>query len=682
MTNPTPPTPDTLTPAPSRPAADPPPAGGPLRGRKQADRRIRVALDEDRLFRYSAPGVVTARPKAFVPGTRTGRLAAAARHLAFGRPLATEEEGEQRLTKVKALAVFSSDALSSVAYATEAILFTLAAAGSGSFGLALPISAVIVTILVLVTVSYRQTIRAYPNGGGSYIVAKANLGTLPGLVAASALLTDYVLTVSVSVAAGVAALVSAFPTPLFEHRTLLSVAFIALVMVVNLRGIRESGTVFAVPTYVFVGGVLALIGVGLARTALGEPPHVEAVRAVAMGGQSLGVLLLLRAFADGCSAMTGVEAISNGVPAFRPPESVNARITIGWMAGLLGAMFLGISLLAGIAGAVPSEHETILSQVTRATFGAGPIYYVITLATTGILILAANTSFADFPRLASLLARDGFMPRQFAFRGERLAFSAGIVALGVIASVVVVAFHGRVETLIPLYAIGVFTSFTLSQAGMVIHWRADGGAGWRRLAAVNGIGALATAVVALIFAIAKFALGAWIVIIIIPLLVAAMAFVRHEYDRGRIELHVKPDTIIGPPRRRQRVIVPVLDMRRDVVQAIRFGRTMAKDVVAVHVTDDLEAGEALRDRFARQLPGIDFVLVESPYRELVRPLVRYLEFTAAKDPDEVTVVLLPEYVQRHWWERFLYNQNQRRIRTALLGHPNILVADVPYRRDA
>lgn len=664
------------------PASPGPGAKHELSGRKVADRRVLVEQRQQRRFRYAGPGVVTARPSAHESLTPAGKVGALLRRLVFGRPLSTEEEGEQRLSKVKALAVFSSDALSSVAYATEAILFTLALAGSTALGLAMPISIAIVTILAIVTISYRQTIRAYPNGGGSYIVAKENLGTLAGLIAAAALLTDYVLTVSVSVAAGVAALISAFPVHLLEHRTVLSIVFIGLVMLINLRGMRESSTIFAVPTYLFVGGVLGLIVVGFARIALGTPPRVEDVAPLQQATQSLGLLLILRAFADGCSAMTGVEAISNGVPAFKPDESGNARATIVWMAALLGVMFLGISALAGLVGALPSEHETILSQVTRATFGTGPIYFVITLSTTGILVLAANTSFADFPRLASLLARDGFMPARFAFRGERLAFSAGIVALAVLAALVIIPFHGRVDALIPLYAIGVFTSFTLSQAGMVRHWRRERGPGWRRSSIVNAIGAVATAIVAIIFTVAKFSLGAWVVIIVIPILVVAMRFIAHEYKRAELELHVRPESVIPAPGRRQHVYVPFPAMRRDVVRALRFARTMSDHVTAVHVTDDVEAGERLRERFERQIPDVEFVIVESPYRALVAPLSHYLRMVAAENAEAITVVLLPEYVYRHWWERFLYNQNAHRIRAALLGQPNIVVASVPYRAEA
>jgi amino acid transporter len=654
--------------------------GHPLKGRRPADRRVRVQRPQSRFFRYAAPGVITARPEASAP-TRSGeRLLAGVRRVLFGRPLATDEELEERLPKVKALATFSSDNLSSVAYASELIMFTLLAAGSSAFWLVMPISILIVTIFGIIVVSYRQTIRAYPSGGGSYIVAKENLGTGPALLAAAALLTDYVLTVSVSVAAGVLAITSAFPE-LEWLRVPLGIVAILFVMLINLRGLRESGTLFAAPTYLFLAITLGLIGLGILRTVLGDVPHVTGVVPAVVPAETLGVLLLMRAFADGCSAITGVEAVSNGVPAFKPPEWRNARTTLTVMGALVAIMFLGLSWLAGVAGATPSDHESIVSQIGRAVFGLGPLYYVLQLATTGLLILAANTSFADFPRLSSILARDGYMPSRFAFRGERLAFSAGIVVLAAVAIVVLVAFGGLVTALIPLYAIGVFTSVTLSQLGMVRHWLREREEGWRRSAVINGVGAIATAIVTLIFAIAKFALGAWLIIVIIPILVGAMLFIHRQYERRRLEVHVRPEAIIGSTLRRQHVIIPVPEVTRDVVQAVKFGRSMSHDVTVVHVTDDVDRGEEIRSRFERQVPGVPFVIVESPYRQLVRPLIRYLEFTAGRIADDILVVLLPEYVPRHWWEKYLYNENARRIREALLGRRNILIADVPYRRD-
>ena len=624
---------------------------------------------------------MTARPAAIAPTRPVDRLASALRHVAFGRPLATDQELQERLPKVKALAVFSSDNLSSVAYATELIMFTLLAAGSAAFWLVMPISGLIVGIFIIIVISYRQTIRAYPGGGGSYIVARENLGRLPALVAAAALLTDYVLTVSVSVAAGIAAILSAFPGAPDDLRVPLSVAAILFVMLINLRGVRESGTIFALPTYLFLATTLGLIGIGVAQTLLGHPPQVTGVPRVAVPVESLTVLLLMRAFADGCSAITGVEAVSNGVPAFKPTEWRNARTTLTVMGALVATMFLGLSWLAGVSGAFPDPHETVISQIGRAVYGLGPIYYVFQLATFGVLVLAANTSFADFPRLSSILARDGYMPTRFAFRGERLAFSAGIIVLAFVAIVVVAAFGGRVEALIPLYAIGVFTSITLSQSGMVRHWLRERESGWRRSAVINGFGAVATAIVTVIFAVAKFGLGAWLIVLIIPVLVGGMVFIHRQYERRRLEGYVRPETIIGPPHRHQRVFVPVPDVTRDVIHAIRFGRTMSDDITAVHVTDDLAAGEDLRERFQRQVPGIPFVIVESPYRQLVRPLVRYLEYASARAEEDVVVVLLPEHLVRHWWERFLYNQNAHRIREELVGRQNILVAAVPYRRD-
>jgi len=633
-----------------------------------------------RYFRYTAPGVLSARLAAEQPTTGVERMLSRTRYALFGRPISSEAELEQRLPKWKALATFSSDAMSSVAYATEASMFTLLAAGTAAFSFVLPISIAVVTVLVIVTFSYRQTIRAYPSGGGSYIVAHANLGMLPGLIAAAALLTDYVLTVAVSVSSGIFALVSAFPA-IGNGLELIVVAIIG-VMLVNLRGVRESGTLFAGPTYIFVATALLLVAVGIVRSLFGETPHVTGVTPSAVPLAGLSLLLLMRAFADGCSAMTGVEAISNGTPAFKPPESMNARTTMLAMSGLLAVMFLGISYLAGASGAIPSDHESILSQIGRAIFGVGPLYYVLQFSTLGILVLAAQTSFADFPRLSSILARDRFMPRQFAYRGERLAFNNGIVALAVISIVVVVAFGGRVESLIPLYAIGVFTAFTLSQAGMVRHWWRERGPGWRRSMVINGVGATATAIVTVIFAIAKFALGAWVILVIVPVLVLVMWLIHREYDDEAIGIDLRPQSVIGPPNRRQRMIVVAGTLNRAVVQAVKVARTMSGEVEVVHVTSDRAAGEAFRDQFERQVPGIAVTIVESPYRTLIKPLVRYLEVEHEAHPDEVLVVLIPEHIARHWWERLLYNQNAERITAALLGRRNIVVLDAPYRRDS
>jgi len=653
------------------------------RGVKPADARVVVPRPEARYFRHGEQGTIVAKVAASEPDRLPARLGFGARRVLFGRILSTHEELEQRLPKWKALPIFSSDVMSSVAYASEASMFTLAAAGSVAFGLLMPISILIVSLLILVTFSYRQTIRAYPNGGGSYIVAHANLGVLPGLIAAASLLVDYVLTVAVSVSAGVYNLAAALPV-LDGFEVPIIIVCILAVMTINLRGLKESGSLFAAPTYIFLGSMLLMIGLGIVRTALGDAPVAPPTTPYPAAIEGMSILLLMRAFADGCSAMTGTEAVANGVPAFKPPEWKNAQMTMLIMSALLGSMFLGMSWLVGVTGAIPSSTgDSMLSQVGAAVFnGRTPLYYILMFSTMGILILAAQTSFADFPRLASILARDGYFPRQFSFRGERLAFNSGIVALSAISILLVVVFMGDVNRLIPLYAIGVFTSFTLSQSGMVRHWWTERGAGWRRSMAINGLGAAVTAVVVIIFAVAKFALGAWIVLIIVPVLVALMLLIHREYRVSEEELFVSPAAEIGAPSRGQRVVVPIHDMRRDVIQALKLGLTMSDDVIAVHITDDLAHAAELRSRFERQVGGVELVVLESPYRELVQPFVRYLEMLAARDPRVVTIVLLPERIHRHWWERFLYNQNAHRIRDALTGHPGILVANVPFRRAA
>jgi amino acid transporter len=655
----------------------------PLRGRKPADVRVRVDRPHARYFRYTGPGMLEARLAADEPTTALGRGLQRARRAMFGRPLASDEELEQRLPKWKALPIFSSDVMSSVAYAGEAALFTLAAAGTAAFGYLMPISILIVVLLFVVTFSYRQTIRAYPNGGGSYIVARANLGVLAGLVAAASLLVDYVLTVAVSVSSGIYNLASALPIMRGLEVELIVIS-IGLITVVNLRGLRESGTVFAAPTYLFIGSMLLMIGLGITRTLLGDPPQAPAVPPYQPPLEGLSLIILARAFADGCSAMTGTEAVANGVPAFKPVEWKNAQRTMLTMSLLLAVMFLGLSYLIGVTGAQPAANgDSVLSQVAAGVFaGRTPLYYILIFATMGILVLAANTSFADFPRLSSILARDGFFPRQFAFRGDRLAFSVGIVFLALASIVLVVVFSGDVNRLIPLYAIGVFTSFTLSQSGMVRHWWHERGDGWVRSLAINAIGAVVTAIVVVIFAIAKFGLGAWIVLVIVPVLVLAMLVVRREYQAEERGLAVRPELVFGRPDRRGRVLVAASAMNRALVQAVKVAETMSDKVELIHVTTDADEAEAFRERVEKQLPGVKVVIVESPYRTLVKPFVRYVETAAEEDPDRVTIVLLPEHLPRHWWDRALYNQNAHRVRAALVGHRDIVVLDAPYRREA
>jgi amino acid transporter len=633
--------------------------------------------------------VLEAKLEAQAPRTAQQRRMATLRGILFGRPLSSAADLAERLPKWKALPVFSSDVMSSVAYATGAMMLILAGAGQVNYKYVLGLSVVVVALLVIVTFSYRQTIRAYPNGGGSYIVAHANLGVIAGLVAAGSLLTDYVLTVSVSVSSGVQALYSAFPA--LQGLDVPLIAFsILLVMVVNLRGLRESGTLFASPTYIFIGSMLLLIGVGILESLTGQLHQATDVGPLTgLATENMGVFLLCKAFADGCSAMTGTEAVANGVPAFKPVEWKNAQQTMIIMATLLGVMFLGTSFLAVNIGAhpvtdalgVPGGGESVLSQVGRTVFGGrGPMYYILQFSTMGILVLAANTSFADFPRLSSILARDGFFPRQFALRGERLAFNSGIVALSFASIGLCVAFNGSTDRLIGLYAIGVFTSFTLSQSGMIRHWFAERGSGWRRSALINGVGAIVTAIVVVVIAISKFDQGVWMIIIVVPILVLLMLFIKHEYAMEEVGLEVQPDVVFGPPHRRQRVVVAAQAMSRAVVQAVKVGETMGEDVQLVHVTLDPAEGERFRERVDRQLPGTKVVLVESPYRALVRPFVRYLEVSQAEDPDRLTIVLLPEHLPRHWWDRILYNQNVHRIRAALVGRKDFVVLDTPYRR--
>jgi amino acid transporter len=481
---------------------------------------------------------------------------------------------------------------------------------------------------------------------------------------------------------GVAQVVSAFPS-LFPYRAWIAIVLVMAVMVINLRGVRESGTVVAVPTFFFIAAMYATVGIAMIRQLAGtlgtvpSPPPLE----IEVAGP-ITLFLLLHAFSSGTTALTGVEAISNGIPAFKEPRSRNAGVTLLWMSAILASLFLAISYLALHIHAVPSETETLISQLARTAFaGRGVPYLGVIGATTLILIMAANTAYAGFPRLAALQAADGYLPRQLTYRGSRLVYSRGILVLALVASFLIWVFDASVTALIPLYAIGVFTAFTLSQSGMVRHWLVERGPGWRRSAIINGTGAVATGIVTVVFAIAKFGLGAWVVIVIVPLLVIAMLLIQREYSGAQVELYVRPDVLIGPPSRGQRVVVPLVGMRRDAIQAIKFGLTLSDRIIAVHVTDDLEAAEQLRAQFDRQVAGVQLVIVESPYRELVQPFIRYLEVTAAKDPSTVTIVLLPERIIRHWWERFLYNQNAHRIRDALTGRPGILVADIPFRRE-
>ena len=659
----------------------------PLPGRKPGDRRVRVERPHAELFRYSAPGVLTARQKAHEERGRVARAVARAKAIMLGRPLATEQEIDERLSKKKALAIFSSDAISSSAYATEEIVRVLVLGGVAALAFSVPVAIAIAALLGIVAISYRQVCYAYPTGGGSYSVSKRNFGRRASLVAASALLIDYVLTVAVSTSSAVEQITSAIPV-LHPQAVLIGVAAIGLITLGNLRGIREAGNIFALPTYLFVGSALLMITLGVYKAiVLGEgasyaPELAQQSRNLLEGA---GILLLVRAFAAGSVALTGTEAIATGVPAFQPPESRNAARTLVVMALLLGTLFIGITWVAGHFGITHSDDpggQTVLAQVAAVVYGAGTIPFFLFQAFSAlILFLAANTSFNAFPRLVAILAQDGFMPRQFSFRGDRLAFSLGILVLGLVAAGLVALFGGETHLLIPLYAVGVFIDFTIAQAGMIRHWLRERPAGYLPRLAINATGCVLTASVAVVVTTVK-APPSLIVIVLIPVLVGVMSFIHHEYERTARMLALRPEQVIEPPHRRERVIVPVPNISRAVVQAVNFGRSIASDVRAVHVTDDAAGVAGFRADWERQIPGVPLVVVESPYRSLVRPFLAYLDVVAPPTDEVLTVVVIPEYVARHWWERLLYNQLSNRVRTALIGRPHTVVVSVPYRREA
>jgi amino acid transporter len=597
------------------------------------------------------------------------------KRLLLGTPLPTAQARHERLGKATALAVFASDALSSVAYATEEILLVLMLAGVVALSYSLPIAIAISGLIAIVVSSYRQTILAYPKGGGAYIVTKDNLGTVAGLIAAAALLIDYVLTVAVSVAAGIAAVTSALPV-LFPYRVWLGVLGVVGIAVANLRGIRESGKIFALPTYLFVGSMLLMVGYGgLAAVFdwIGEAPYAPHPP----GLEGVGLFLLLRAFAAGCSALTGVEAVSDGVPAFKPPEAHNARVVLAWLGALLITLFLGITFLAYDFGIRPREDETVVSQIARHVFGTGPAYYVIQLVTMLILLLAANTSFADFPRLAFFLARDRFIPRQFGNQGDRLVFSNGIVILGGVAALLLVVFRGNPHALIPLYAVGVFISFTLSQSSMVRHWLRRRTEGWWWRASVNGVGALVTGLVMLTIAVTKFSHGAWIVLLLIPTLVALFLGMRRHYDDVALQLSLEDFT--PPPPMTNTVLVLVGDLHKGVVRAVQYAKTLSPTAKAVYVETDPERTRRLEERWVKYGMGTPLIVLNSPYRSLLGPLVDYLnQLQRQGGPNHVVTIVLPEFLPARWWQQILHNQTALLIKGAMLFRKDVVVTDVPH----
>ncbi len=653
-------------------------------GSLPGNERVRIVRPSQTSFRRISHGLLEATNIVEEPRTPLARI----KRFLIGAPIASSRAEHERLTKFKALAVLSSDAISSVAYATEAILITLVVAGSGNLWVTLPISIAIVALLGIVAISYRQTIPAYPNGGGSYIVAKDNLGSMPGLVAAASLLIDYVLTVAVSISSGVLNLASLFsghiPT---TYIVIIDVALVLIVTVVNLRGVRESGSIFAIPTYIFIFSALVLIVVGCIKSFFVHHNPLIGHFAYVAATEPLTIFLILKSFAAGCSAMTGVEAISNGVPAFKKPETRNAATTLTWMAVILATLFIGITILAMSYAieAKASGNPTVIAQIAVQVFN-GPLFFmfpVFQIATLLILTLAANTSYSDFPRLASLLARDNFLPHQFAFRGDRLAFSIGITFLAVLAGLLLVAFQGNTTQLINLYAVGVFMSFTLSQSGMVRHWwrLRNENRGWQRRLAINALGALTTFLVAIVIASTKFLEGAWIVVILIPLLVLMFMAIHHHYERvERTRTAVIP---LHPRDIHHRLIVPIAGLDRVSVQSLAYARSITRHVTAVHVAIDAHDADMVREAWNRwqkylaEEEETHLIVIESPFRSLSRPLLAYIDTVHELFPDDTLTVILPEFVVSHWWEHILHNQTALRLKAALLFRPGIVVTSVP-----
>lgn len=616
----------------------------------------------------------------------------------IGAPLQTADAHNQTIGKAIGLAVFASDALSSTAYATQEIMFILAAAGSGALGYVFPISLAIVTLMLIVSISYEQTIHAYPGGGGAYIVARDNLGELPAQTAGAALLTDYILTVAVSISSGVAQITSAFPA-LYPYRVEIAVFMVFLIMLINLRGVKESGATFAVPTYFFVVTMFLTVGLGFFRYLTGSLGAVVAPPTFTFEGAATAItpFLLLHAFSSGTSALTGIEAISNGTTAFREPRSRNAGITLIFMSAILATLFLGISFLAGQVGAVPSENETVISQLVRTIYGGqGFLYLAVIAGTAVILIMAANTAFADFPRLGALQAGDGFLPRQLTFRGSRLVFSRGIVALAVLASLLIVLFQASVTGLIPLYAIGVFLSFTLSQSGMARRWWKSGrlkpgeevveqGSVVRHdphhllKMFINGFGAVCTFVVMIVFAVTKFKDGAWIITLLIPLLVAVFFSIHRHYKSLAKKLSL--DTFRSSrPINRHKAVVLIAGVHQGSLAALHYARSLTADVTAVHVAFDAQEEEKIREKWSTYGEGARLVVLDSPYRLVSEPLMSYIEsLLAVRQKNELVTVVVPQFIPSHWWENLLHNQTALMLRYALMFKPGLVIVEVPYQ---
>lgn len=591
-----------------------------------------------------------------------------------GDPLKTAQAADERLSKTLALAIFSSNAISSVAYATEEILLVLILAGTAAIAWSIPVSFAILFLVVVLTISYRQIIYEYPEGGGAYIVARDNLGELPALIAAAALMIDYVLTVAVSVAAGIAALTSAVPS-LFEHREALGLIASLFIVVMNLRGVRESGKFFAVPTYFAIGALGVMVVIGSAQALFGPGTSILPENQVAI--EEMTLFLILRAFAAGCSAVTGMEVISNGVKAFRRPESKNAATTMIHMSVILALLFLGISFMADHYGVLPKTDETIISQLARLTFGSGAVYYALQIGTMLLLILAANSAFAGFPHLSSILARDNYMPRQMATFGDRLVFSNGIFILGFFACFLLILFHGDTHALIPLYAVGVFISFTFSQAGMVRRWLTKKGPHWRKKLIVNGVGAITTGIATIIIASTKFTHGAWIVFLLIVLLVWMFRSIHSHYKAVSEQIALTRDHRPPLPRRNI-VIIPISGVNQAVIRAVDYARSRGGEIRAVLVDVDPESTARIQIQWAQWGCGVQLTVVPCPYRSVMRSLLDYVEELLQKNQDYWVTVVIPEIIPARWWQNILHNQRALLLKASLLFKDRVILTDVPF----
>jgi amino acid transporter len=603
------------------------------------------------------------------------------KELLIGSPLPTEAVAHSRLNKIRALAAFSPDALSSIAYANQEIYLGLVVAGAAGMALAFPIGIAIVVLLVIVALSYFQTIHGYPSGGGSYAVARENLGTLAGLLAAAALLIDYLLTAAVSLTAGVEAIASAFPI-LGDHRVAIALGLLVVISLANLRGLKETGTIMAIPVYLFLLTYLPMLVYGAYLLAKGGTVPLASTAPAPV--QALTGFLILRAFATGCTALTGIEAISNGIPSFKKPEARNAGQTLIVMAVLMGILFAGSVGLTQSFAVIAGPHETVLSALARRVLGSGPAYLLIQVTTMLILAVAANTSFAGFPRLAAILAKDGFLPRPLTGLGDRLVFANGIVALAIASGILIVLFEGDTHALIPLFAVGVFLAFTLSQTGMVLHWRRERGRGWLLHAAINGFGALATAVTLIVVGFTKFAEGAWITILLIPLIVFVFYKIRAHYQEVSHELTLRglPPSLKPPPP--PRVVIPISGVHRGIISAVTYAESISKDVTAVYVELEPGEGQHVREKWARLWPDLPLVVVPSPYRSVLRPLIDFIDENDLRHNDgQLATVVLPEIVPAHWWQALLHNQTAWLLKAALLYRRRRLgfqraIIDVPF----